>query len=150
MFDAAISRIFLGVHWRFDAFASNDVLASPSPNADGTTAYKAPKTIKYQTMGPRAGRPGQLYPIGGVPLGVGVANDIFVNNLKPTPEDKQPVGRNKSGDFWSPTGGPSMPPRASIKANTEDAQAKRRDSAAGLSFVVQNGHMTPNSRGSND
>ena len=103
MFDAGISRIFLGVHWRFDAFASNDVLASPTPNADGTTAYKAPETIKYQTLGPCADRPGQ-YPIGGVPLGIGVANDVFVNNLKPTPEDKQPSGRNKSGDFPSATG----------------------------------------------
>ena len=150
MFDAGISRIFLGVHWRFDAFASNDVLASPTPNANGTTAYKAPENIKYQTVGPRADRPGQLYPIGGVPLGIGVANDVFVNNLKPTPENKQPSGRNKSGDFPSATGGPSMPPRASLKGNTEDAGVNRKDSAAGLSFIVQNGRMTPKFRGSDD
>ncbi|KAF7507607.1 hypothetical protein GJ744_010277 [Endocarpon pusillum] len=116
MFDAGISRIFLGVHWRFDAFASNDVVASLTPNAHGTTAYKAPETIKYETVRPRGDRPGQLFPVGGVPLGIGVANDVFMNNLKPTPVDKQPSGRNKSGDFPSATGGPSMPPTSQLRS----------------------------------
>jgi vanadium chloroperoxidase len=149
IFDSAISRIYLGVHWRFDAFASKDVLASMTPDANGMNVYKSPANIKYQTLGPRSDRPGQLFPIGGVPLGIGIANDIFANNLKPTPVAKQPSGRNKSGDFPSSTGGPSMPPQG-IKANGEDAGVNPKDSATGLSFVVQNGRMTPRSRGSDD
>ncbi|KAL9068826.1 MAG: hypothetical protein Q9161_005913 [Pseudevernia consocians] len=98
MFDAALSRVFLGVHWRFDAFASKDVLVSTKVNPDGTTQYKDPKDIKYVTTGPRRDRPGQQFPIGGVPLGIGIANDIFESNLKPTPTDLQPDGRHKCGD----------------------------------------------------
>ncbi len=136
IFDTAVSRVYLGVHWRFDAFASKDVLASAAPNADGTTAFKAPANIKYVTVGPRSDRPGQLFPIGGVPLGIGVANDIFESNLKPTPVASQPSGRNKCGD-----GAPPAPPASSVMA--EVAGVNRKDSAVGLSFVVQNGSMTP-------
>jgi vanadium chloroperoxidase len=143
IFDSAISRIYLGVHWRFDAFASKDVLASMTPDANGMNVYKSPATIKYQTLGPRSDRPsGQLFPIGGVPLGLGVANDIFANNLKPTPVAKQPSGRNKSGDFPSATGGPSMPPQ-SIAANGDDAGGKTKKEANGFSFIVQNGDVAP-------
>jgi vanadium chloroperoxidase len=134
IFDNAVSRIFLGVHWRFDAFASKDVLASAAPNADGTTAFKAPANIKYVTMGPRADRPGQLYPIGGVPLGIGIANDIFQSNLKPTPVALQPGN----------TAGSSAILASNIKAN-EVADDDRKDSGVGLSFVVQDGTMTSKS-----
>jgi len=98
MFDAALSRVFLGVHWRFDAFASQDVLNSVSVKANGTTDYKTSDMVRYTTMGPRADRPGQLFPIGGVPLGIGIANDIFQSGLRPTPQAIQPSGRNKCGD----------------------------------------------------
>ena len=98
MFDAALSRVFLGVHWRFDAFASKDVLVSRDVNPDGTTMYKDPKDVRYVTTGPRGDRPGQLFPIGGVPLGIGIANDIFQSNLKPTPANLQPDGRHKCGN----------------------------------------------------
>lgn len=97
MYDTAISRVFLGVHWRFDAFASRDVLASTTVKQDGTTDYKASQDVRYETWGPRADRPG-LFPIGGVPLGIGVANDIFQSKLKQTPASFQPSGRNKNGD----------------------------------------------------
>ena len=107
MFDAALSRVFLGVHWRFDAFASKDVLASVTVKQDGTTDYKTSGNVRYDTLGPRADRPGQLFPIGGVPLGIGIANDIFQGGLKPTPSAIQPSGRNKCGD-----GAPPGPPRA--------------------------------------
>ncbi len=98
IFDNAISRVWLGVHWRFDAFAAEDVL-EPSTNsdtlyrinADGTTAYKSPSEIRYDATGPRVDRPGQLYPVGGVPLGMGIANDIFGGGLKPTPAEFQPM-----------------------------------------------------------
>ncbi len=97
MFDAALSRVFLGVHWRFDAFASKDVLASTAVNADGTTAYQVPQDVRYKTLGSRADRPGQLYPIGGVPLGIGIANDVFQGGVKPSPASVQPNGRDKCG-----------------------------------------------------
>ena len=98
MFDAALSRVFLGVHWRFDAFASKDILVSTNVNPNGTTQYKDPKDVRYVTTGPRGDRPGQLFPIGGVPLGIGIANDIFQSNLKPTPTNLQPDGRHKCGN----------------------------------------------------
>ena len=98
MFDAALSRVFLGVHWRFDAFASKDVLVSTNLNPDGTTQYKNANDIRYVTTGPRMDRPGQLFPVGGVPLGIGIANDIFQSNLQPTPANLQPDGRHKCGD----------------------------------------------------
>ena len=98
MFDNAISRVYLGVHWGFDAFAQSDVVASTKLQSDGTVAYKNVNDIRYQAMGSRSDRPGQLFPIGGVPLGIGIANDIFESNIKPTPASFQPSGRNKCGD----------------------------------------------------
>ena len=65
---------------------------------DGEYAYKDPKDIRYATTGPRGDRPGQQFPIGGVPLGIGIANDVFQSGLKPTPTSLQPTGRNKCGD----------------------------------------------------
>jgi vanadium chloroperoxidase len=106
IFENAISRIWLGVHWRFDAFAAKDVLVEDSTSSespyeigeDGTTTYQGVNDIKYETRGPRADRPGGSFPIGGVPLGLGIANDVFGGGLKPTPPDKQPLGRNKCGN----------------------------------------------------
>ena len=106
MFDNGISRIFLGVHWRFDAFASEDVLASETVNEDVATAYKSPEDIRYKAMKPRTDRPGQLFPVGGVPLGIGIANDIFQSNLIPASAAVQPNGRNKCGAS-SFSGGPT-------------------------------------------
>ncbi|KAI9701024.1 MAG: hypothetical protein M1836_001692 [Candelina mexicana] len=116
MYDAARSRVFLGVHWRFDAFASKDVLASTTVKSDGTTDYKAAADVRYTTLGPRADRPGQLFPIGGVPLGIGIANDIFQGGLKPTPANIQPSGRNKCGD-----GAPPAPPKTLNQPSNEPA-----------------------------
>jgi vanadium chloroperoxidase len=98
MFENGISRVFLGVHWGFDAFSADDVVASKTFTADGTVDYKDAKDVKYQTMAGRGDRPGQLFPIGGVPLGIGIANDVFESNIKPTPQQFQPSGRNKCGD----------------------------------------------------
>lgn len=99
MFENALSRVFLGVHWGFDAFAQSDVLASRNFLPNGTVDYKNPKDVTYKAMGGRGDRPaGNKYPIGGVPLGIGIANDIFQGNLKPTPLDLQPSGRLKCGD----------------------------------------------------
>ena len=65
MFEVGLSRVFLGVHWRFDAYASKDVLANPPINPDGTSNYKNPKDITYVTTGPRADMPGKQFVIGG-------------------------------------------------------------------------------------
>ncbi len=108
MFDNAISRIFLGVHWGFDAAAMDDVVAYPSINAEGTVNYKEAADIRYSTVRPRGDRPGQLFPVGGVPLGIGIANDIFEGGLKPTPARLQPSGRNKAGDENADHGGMSQ------------------------------------------
>ncbi len=95
IFENAISRIWLGVHWRFDAFAAKDVLLPPEDTGslykilpDGTTAYKDPTDIRYETMGTRKGINGE-FPIGGVPLGIDIANDIFDGGLQPTPPQLQ-------------------------------------------------------------
>lgn len=109
MHENALSRVWLGVHWRFDAFAAKDVLVhndTPSPQndglyeveMDGSTKYKPAAQVTYGTMGTRADRAGQKFPIGGVPLGIGIADDIFCSGLKPTPAEKQPSGRYKCGD----------------------------------------------------
>jgi vanadium chloroperoxidase len=96
MFENAQSRIFLGVHWRFDAAAARDILI-PTETKDkyavdnnGATIYQNVEDIRYTTMGTREGFEG-LYPIGGIPLGMGIANEIWQSGLKPTPIDKQPV-----------------------------------------------------------
>jgi vanadium chloroperoxidase len=95
IFENAISRIFLGVHWRFDAAAAKDILI-PTDTADvyatdsaGRTVYQNINDIRYETMGTREGSEG-LFPIGGVPLGMGIANEIFEAGLRPTPPEKQP------------------------------------------------------------
>jgi Vanadium chloroperoxidase N-terminal domain/PAP2 superfamily len=56
MFENSVSRIFLGVHWRFD----------------GTSAKTAKKMLEATDN------------IGGVPVGRAIAKDIFVNGLKQT------------------------------------------------------------------
>ncbi|KAL8769212.1 MAG: hypothetical protein Q9209_004713 [Squamulea sp. 1 TL-2023] len=82
MFDNAISRIYLGVHWGFDAFAAADVVEKPQLESDGTVTYKDTDSIKYATKGTRRDQPGKLFPFGGVPLGIEIANDIFRSGLK--------------------------------------------------------------------
>ncbi|KAI4229105.1 MAG: hypothetical protein L6R40_008078 [Gallowayella cf. fulva] len=82
MFDNAISRVYLGVHWGFDAFPAADVVQSTQLQADGTVAYKATENIRYTTLGTRRDQPGKMFPQGGVPLGIEIANDIFATGLK--------------------------------------------------------------------
>lgn len=101
--DNALSRVFLGVHWRFDAFAAEDVLVrnvNPQPdmspymlNPDGSTKYKPLEDVRYETKATRFDRDG-TYPIGGVPLGLGIAEDIWEGNLRPTPGHLQPASRD--------------------------------------------------------
>lgn len=96
IFDNAISRIFLGVHWRFDAAAAKDILVPTNVedvyavDENGATRYKPINNIRYVTKGPRQGHDG-LFPIGGIPLGMGIADEIFESGLKPTPAGIQPT-----------------------------------------------------------
>ena len=101
MFENAISRIFLGVHWRFDAAAARDIMI-PTDTKDvyavdnrGATVYQNIEDIRYKTKGTRKGSNG-LFPIGGVPLGMEIANEIWESGLRPTPPEKQPPPRSKS------------------------------------------------------
>lgn len=95
IFSNAISRVWLGVHWGFDAFAAKDVLVpGGQQEPDGTTAYKKSANIKYITQGKRRGCPG-MFPIGGVPLGINIADDIFDSELKPAFSSVQHTGRDK-------------------------------------------------------
>ena len=156
MFDNAISRVYLGVHWGFDAFAQSDVLASPNIQADGTVAYKAAENIMYQTTGPRTDRPGQLLPIGGVPLGIGIANDIFEGNVKPAAAKLQPGTANLA--TVTPNPNPRLPlptplfsdggvhgvtPSASngaAKTAAKTASNGHSDGHSQKTFVMHNGH----------
>ncbi len=92
IFDNAISRVWLGVHWQFDAFGEEDVVQTEI-GPEGVSVYKNPADIRYRATGLRADRPSnQNFPKGGVPLGIDIAKDIFQSNLKPTPVNFQPGG----------------------------------------------------------
>jgi vanadium chloroperoxidase len=96
IFENAISRVYLGVHWRFDAAAARDImLPTDEPDvyavdSSGASMYQNPEDIRYSTLGTKEGAEG-LFPIGGVPLGIGIANEIFETGLRPTPKELQPV-----------------------------------------------------------
>ena len=134
IFENAMSRIWLGVHWRFDAYAASDVLVRKSAGeigppyatrADGTTAYKDPVEIRYETTGPRADRPGEAFPIGGVPLGLGIARDIYEGGLRPTPKERQPTGRDKCGVPGAGATPPSgVPPEETVMERRVDVVPK--------------------------
>ena len=105
IFENAISRVWLGVHWRFDAFAPEDAIVKTSrrdvyaTTGGCVTAYKDPKEIRYETCGPRADSTNQNknFPVGGVGLGLDIADDIYDNKLKPRTVN-QPSGRDRSGE----------------------------------------------------
>ncbi|ETI25728.1 hypothetical protein G647_02502 [Cladophialophora carrionii CBS 160.54] len=104
IFSNAISRIWLGVHWHFDAFNGKDVLVPytkggagedvslPRPvnyvqqyqvENDGTTSYlPVDQQDWFQTLGPRDGVANPKVPFGGVPLGINIAQDIFDTGMK--------------------------------------------------------------------
>ncbi|KAI7199012.1 hypothetical protein KC316_g3859 [Hortaea werneckii] len=119
MWENAVSRVWLGVHWRFDAFSSQDTLVpneTPSPattktsspsstespplyavGPDQSTSYKPVAEVRCTSTGSRRDRPGKDFLVGGVPLGIDIANDIFQGGLKPTPPNRQPTGRHRRG-----------------------------------------------------
>ncbi|KAF2178929.1 acid phosphatase/Vanadium-dependent haloperoxidase [Zopfia rhizophila CBS 207.26] len=109
IFENAISRVWLGVHWRFDAFAAKDALIGTCvpdvypTTCDKVTVYKDPKEIRYITKGHRMDSPDPTkeYPIGGVPLGLDIADDIYDNKLKPR-MGPQPTGRDRYPPWAAP------------------------------------------------
>lgn len=59
----ALSRVWLGVHWRFDAFAAEDTLEVDAEGKfaveeDGSTKYKPAGEIRYSTRKKRSDRDG--------------------------------------------------------------------------------------------
>jgi vanadium chloroperoxidase len=101
IFSNGISRVFLGVHWRFDAAAAKDILVPTDTenvyavDKDGGTVYQNIEDIRYETRGTRQNPDGTLaegtFPMGGIPLGMGIADEIWANNMIPTPTSQQPV-----------------------------------------------------------
>jgi len=108
IFSNAMSRIWLGVHWHFDAFAGETVCEGytegselgrdnnlPRPteyeqlfkvDKDGSTMYKDVKKMDWfdkESMGPRTGcGKDERFPVGGVPMGIMIADDIFANKMR--------------------------------------------------------------------
>jgi vanadium chloroperoxidase len=111
IFSNAISRIWLGVHWHFDAFAGEDIMepfeqpASGSEaegvdnnplkpvgyvqqykcERDGSTKYKDVKEMDFfGTLGTTKAANGDTenWWYGGVPLGILIADDIFTKGMK--------------------------------------------------------------------
>lgn len=78
IWENAFSRIWLGVHWRLDAFDAGDAIG-----ADGN--YKKPHDVGYSNVWTQK-RPADVteadLPIGGVPLGLGIANDIWQGGMR--------------------------------------------------------------------
>lgn len=99
IWENAFSRIWLGVHWRFDAFDYADA-------GDGANGYIDPDNVTYSNVWTAARGPGDPLPIGGVPLGLGIANDIFGSGM--TQQGGAPGGarigpvQGKVSNTWLP------------------------------------------------
>ncbi|MFG6414591.1 phosphatase PAP2 family protein [Roseateles sp. DC23W] len=85
IFENAFSRIYLGVHWRFDAAAAADI------KQPGTEQNKPAHEIVYSEVWTAPRGAAGPFPTGGVPLGLGIANDIWRHGLTP-PVDDKPAG----------------------------------------------------------
>lgn len=86
------SRVYLGVHWVFDAFASADVRdPTAKPSRPGVISHRPAGKIRYVTTGSTEIDGAEIEaPIGGVPLGLDIADDIFDSGLKRSPPSVQP------------------------------------------------------------
>ncbi|MCY1664224.1 phosphatase PAP2 family protein [Rhizobium sp. SL86] len=74
IFENGISRVYLGVHWNFDSF-------DPADAPQEGPRYGRPATFRYSNVWPKR----QALPVGGIPLGLGIANDIWQNGLREPP-----------------------------------------------------------------
>jgi vanadium chloroperoxidase len=86
IFENAFSRIYLGVHWRFDAADADDIKRQNNRNEN-----KTPVNITYSHVWTQKRTPGDTLPIGGVPLGLGIANDIYANRMRAPEPQPSPV-----------------------------------------------------------
>lgn len=78
IFDNAFSRIFLGVHWRFDAFGKTNPPLNPTSHS---YPLPDPEAVEYDGLGDDGhGVADQM--VGGIPLGLAIANQIFDSGLK--------------------------------------------------------------------
>ncbi|WP_165214374.1 vanadium-dependent haloperoxidase [Affinirhizobium pseudoryzae] len=75
IFENGISRVYLGVHWNFDAFDPANV------PAEGPR-YGRPAVLNYSNVWPNRA---EGLPVGGIPLGLGIANDIWDSGLREPP-----------------------------------------------------------------
>ncbi|EGP86899.1 uncharacterized protein MYCGRDRAFT_86416 [Zymoseptoria tritici IPO323] len=80
-----MSRVWLGVHWHFDGFAGETVDRKQlfKVAEDDSTVYQHVGGIDWfaaGNLGPRDGA-GE-YPVGGVPLGMLIADNIFDNKMQ--------------------------------------------------------------------
>lgn len=82
IFENSLSRIFLGVHWRFDAFRASDALSNPTGN---NAKYKDPCRISYDLTA------GEM--VGGVPLGLSIADQIWAANMSPGPAVAESIAK---------------------------------------------------------
>lgn len=89
----ALSRVYLGVHWLFDSFAQADGIDGTIAG-DGRLALKPIADVHYATTGSRTDADGNVIatdlPIGGVPLGLDIGDDIYDSGLVRTPLAQQP------------------------------------------------------------
>ncbi|MEZ4901590.1 MAG: phosphatase PAP2 family protein [Spirosomataceae bacterium] len=74
IFENGLSRVFLGVHWYFDAFDLVPNALNPG-GADGRDVAINEMDINVNAAVPT------MVGIGGVPLGLAIAEDIFANGL---------------------------------------------------------------------
>lgn len=75
IFENAMSRIFLGVHWRYDAFSDYRPVGSEDP-FEHSPDLPDPHTVSYGGLGNDGhGMAGEM--TGGIPLGIAIANQIF-------------------------------------------------------------------------
>lgn len=101
IFENAFSRIWLGVHWSFDAFDPADITKNgrsidPSPATEGCNpksyrGYGDPDTIEYSHVWQAARGSDDPLPTGGVPLGLGIANDIYASGMRAQSGEAQQV-----------------------------------------------------------
>lgn len=127
IFENAFSRIWLGVHWNFDAFDPVDVQTEENGETRKLPEYKSAASIIYTNVYAAGRDPAKPtdYPIGGVPLGLGIANDIFCTGLIEPPPQKVPADNAAAAPALLPaTAAALRGEQVAIKAsNTSTAQA---------------------------
>lgn len=90
IWENTLSRVFLGVYWRFDVCAAKDILIETETenvyavDSNGRTLYQPVNDVRYRTKGKREGKRGR-FAIGDIGLGMEIANDIFDTKLVQSP-----------------------------------------------------------------